>query len=51
MDVLASCATETIANEDGDVHVRITTKAPFPDQIMKSYEIAEKPKATERAKR
>jgi hypothetical protein len=51
MDVLTSCATETIANEDGEVHVRITTKAPFPDQIMKAYEIADKPTATERAKR
>jgi hypothetical protein len=51
LDVLASCATETIANEDGEVHLRITTKAPFPDQIMKAYELAEKPTATERAKR
>jgi hypothetical protein len=51
LDVLASCATDTIASEDGEVHVRITTKAPFPDQIMRSYEIAEKPATTERAKR
>jgi hypothetical protein len=51
MDVLVSCSTETIALKDGEVHVRITTKAPFPDQIMKAYEIAEKPDGVEGAKR
>jgi hypothetical protein len=37
MNVLNSCTTEIDTHDDGTVHLRVTTTAPFPAQIMSAF--------------